>query len=85
MKLQLWQAFVGVRARRVENYYDNLLASDTKVESNSKVLGNRNQETKQESLGVPEKWKIQIEKVVYSLFKLLLLANRQLYECPWIS
>lgn len=51
---ELWQAFVGVRARRVENYYDSLLGSDAKVE--------RNQGIKIESIGVPEKWKIQIEK-----------------------
>ncbi|GFP89741.1 tbc1 domain family member 8, partial [Phtheirospermum japonicum] len=31
---ELWQAFVGVRARREENYYQNLLASDTNVVSN---------------------------------------------------
>jgi hypothetical protein len=27
--LQVWQAFVGVKVRRVESYYDDLLAQET--------------------------------------------------------
>ncbi|KAI3459012.1 hypothetical protein Pfo_015675 [Paulownia fortunei] len=53
---ELWQAFVGVRARRVEKYYHNLLAPDTNVEIKNTELENL------VSVGVPEKWKAQIEK-----------------------
>ncbi|KAL7109472.1 hypothetical protein ACP275_06G177300 [Erythranthe tilingii] len=49
---EMWQAFVGVGARRVENYYQNLLSPDTDVEATNQV----------ECVGVPEKWKGQIEK-----------------------
>ncbi|WCJ19429.1 Ypt/Rab-GAP domain of gyp1p superfamily protein [Euphorbia peplus] len=60
---ELWQAFVGVRTRRVEKYYQNLLAED----------GNTGNHVEQQSDGdskgltidptiVPEKWKGQIEK-----------------------
>ncbi|PQQ17418.1 TBC1 domain family member 8B [Prunus yedoensis var. nudiflora] len=43
---ELWQAFVGVKARRVDNYYKDLLASETNADS----------------VCAPEKWKGQIEK-----------------------
>lgn len=55
--LQLWQAFVGVRARRVEKYYYELLAPETNVDSKNTEL---------ESVGIPEKYKAQIEKVIHS-------------------
>ncbi|XP_019102538.1 PREDICTED: TBC1 domain family member 8B-like [Camelina sativa] len=61
---ELWQAFVGVKKRRVKNYYQNLLAADS--------LGNGiEQEHMQHAdekgsstdpLAVVEKWKGQIEK-----------------------
>ncbi|XP_071710440.1 uncharacterized protein [Rutidosis leptorrhynchoides] len=51
---ELWQAFVGVKARRVENYYHNLLDHDTTNDS-SKI-------STAESVCLPEKWKGQIEK-----------------------
>lgn len=64
--LQLWQAFVGVRARRVENYYQNLLSPDTTVESKIPVSGDRIFGLNLESVGVPDKLKAQIEKVTHS-------------------
>lgn len=64
LKLQLWQAFVGVRARRVEKYYHNLLAPETNVDSKNTELEDKNHNL--ESVGIPEKWKVQIEKVIYS-------------------
>lgn len=68
--LQLWQAFVGVRTRRVEKYYQDLLALDTgssdvlelehfSLESDTNDIG----PASEESINVPEKWKGQIEKV----------------------
>ncbi|EOA29375.1 hypothetical protein CARUB_v10025662mg [Capsella rubella] len=61
---ELWQAFVGVKKRRVKNYYQNLLAADS--------LGNDiEQEHMQHAdekgsstdpLAAVEKWKGQIEK-----------------------
>lgn len=70
--LQLWQAFVGVKARRIEKYYQNLLDSDTK---NDNILENQISQTENGSNGsktssvesvicIPEKWKGQIEKVI---------------------
>lgn len=63
--LQLWQAFAGVKKRRVENYYQNLLAADS--------LGNDIEQeqmqhadekgSRTDPLAVAEKWKGQIEKV----------------------
>ncbi|KAL6586517.1 hypothetical protein OROMI_001505 [Orobanche minor] len=59
---ELWQAFVGVRARRGEKYYQNLLARDTNIETQNTELEDFNCESNVESVGVPEKWKAQIEK-----------------------
>ncbi|KAL6545296.1 hypothetical protein OROGR_009170 [Orobanche gracilis] len=59
---ELWQAFVGVRARRGEKYYQNLLAPDTNIETQNTELEDFNCESNVESVGVPEKWKAQIEK-----------------------
>ncbi|KAE8702569.1 putative plastid-lipid-associated protein 12 [Hibiscus syriacus] len=61
---EIWQAFVGVRTRRVENYYQDLLANETSAANNT------NQESFQsDSKGLTtksicghEKWKEQIEK-----------------------
>ncbi|KAF2295874.1 hypothetical protein GH714_034746 [Hevea brasiliensis] len=60
---ELWQAFVGVKTRRVERYYQDLLASET-------ISGNHvEQQSDSDSKGattdpvcIPEKWKGQIEK-----------------------
>ncbi|KAJ6983273.1 TBC1 domain family member 8B-like isoform X1 [Populus alba x Populus x berolinensis] len=60
---ELWQAFVGARARRVENYYQDLLASETKSgnhadqQSDSTTKGSTT-----DTVCVQEKWKGQIEK-----------------------
>ncbi|XP_020550890.1 rab GTPase-activating protein 1-like [Sesamum indicum] len=59
---ELWQAFVGVKARRVEKYYHNLLAPDNCVRSNNNELEDKIHESNPECAGVPEKWKGQIEK-----------------------
>ncbi|KAL3649767.1 hypothetical protein CASFOL_006170 [Castilleja foliolosa] len=59
---ELWQAFVGVRARREENYYQNLLASDTNTETRNMESVDKNHNSNVESVSVPEKWKAQIEK-----------------------
>ncbi|CAK7325573.1 unnamed protein product [Dovyalis caffra] len=60
---ELWQAFAGVRARRVEKYYQDLLA----LETNSRNLVDQqsDSDTKGSTIDtvcVPEKWKGQIEK-----------------------
>ncbi|KAJ6727159.1 ECOTROPIC VIRAL INTEGRATION SITE 5 PROTEIN-like protein [Salix purpurea] len=60
---ELWQAFVGVRTRRVEKYYQDLLASETN--SGNHVDQQSDSNTKGSTAGtvcVPEKWKGQIEK-----------------------
>ncbi|KAL4588834.1 hypothetical protein LXL04_001730 [Taraxacum kok-saghyz] len=48
---ELWQAFVGVKARHIDNYYQNLLRSNKE----DKKMNN-------DSMNVTEKWKLQIEK-----------------------
>lgn len=50
--LQVWQAFVGVKARRIERYYHDLLAHTGESKDD------------EDSSGVPRKWKRQIEKVI---------------------
>lgn len=53
--LQVWQAFVGVKTRRVESYYDDLLAQETNsCESKEQDV----------SAGALGKWRKQIEKVI---------------------
>ncbi|KAG9158834.1 hypothetical protein Leryth_017869 [Lithospermum erythrorhizon] len=62
---ELWQAFVGVRERRVEKYYHDLLASDSdfgNIEELKKKDLEGNMDIKTDTLRVPEKWKGQIEK-----------------------
>ncbi|XP_022893096.1 TBC1 domain family member 8B-like isoform X1 [Olea europaea var. sylvestris] len=60
---ELWQAFVGVRTRRMEKYYQELLAPDAisgnNLESKSAELDDNSHES---STDVTEKWKGQIEK-----------------------
>jgi hypothetical protein len=66
--LQLWQAFVGVKERRAEKYYQDLLASngDSKIKSDHQntQLDDNDGKTNGEFIPVPEKWKGQIEKVL---------------------
>ncbi|GJS85458.1 Rab-GTPase-TBC domain-containing protein [Tanacetum coccineum] len=63
---ELWQAFVGVKARHIENYYQNLLDLDTKndnsVDDPTLQADSANQTSIAESVCIPEKWKAQIEK-----------------------
>ncbi|TQE03779.1 hypothetical protein C1H46_010586 [Malus baccata] len=63
---ELWQAFVGVKARRVDNYYQDLLASETNagsdVEKHSSELDSNSKLSTTDPASVPEKWKGQIEK-----------------------
>ncbi|KAF8396653.1 hypothetical protein HHK36_018277 [Tetracentron sinense] len=61
---ELWQAFASVRTRRVEGYYQNLLALETNASENkehdSAPLENANKGST--TFYAPEKWKGQIEK-----------------------
>ncbi|XP_019710424.1 uncharacterized protein [Elaeis guineensis] len=64
---ELWQAFVGVRARRVEGYYNDLLALDANTdnikESDASLPNDTISMPKKPQGGcTPEKWKTQIEK-----------------------
>ncbi|KAG4109995.1 hypothetical protein ERO13_D13G021600v2 [Gossypium hirsutum] len=61
---EIWQAFVGVRRRRVENYYQNLLANETNSGDNTNQKSNQSdgKGSATRSACGPEKWKGQIEK-----------------------
>ncbi|GJZ57649.1 Rab-GTPase-TBC domain-containing protein [Tanacetum coccineum] len=63
---ELWQAFVGVKARHTENYYQNLLLPDSKndndVDHQIPEGDEATKKSKADSVDVPEKWKGQIEK-----------------------
>uniref|UniRef100_A0A9I9D1P5 Rab-GAP TBC domain-containing protein n=1 Tax=Cucumis melo TaxID=3656 RepID=A0A9I9D1P5_CUCME len=63
---ELWQAFVGVRVRRVEKYYTDLLASDTNSENNTESHSFHSDSnikgSSTDSVCTTEKWKGQIEK-----------------------
>ncbi|KAM1053716.1 hypothetical protein ACFX2I_001129 [Malus domestica] len=63
---ELWQAFVGVKARRADNYYQDLLASETNaggdVEKHSSESDSDIKLSTTDPVSVPEKWKGQIEK-----------------------
>lgn len=63
---ELWQAFVGVRVRRVEKYYTDLLASDTNSENNEEAHSLQSDSnaigSATDSMCTTEKWKGQIEK-----------------------
>uniref|UniRef100_A0A0E0JQP4 Rab-GAP TBC domain-containing protein n=1 Tax=Oryza punctata TaxID=4537 RepID=A0A0E0JQP4_ORYPU len=59
---ELWQAFVGIGARRVKGYYESLLAADDERENNK---GSDSPTMEGKPKGSPfssEKWKGQIEK-----------------------
>ncbi|KAM7526263.1 hypothetical protein LguiA_016165 [Lonicera macranthoides] len=64
---EVWQAFVGVRARRVERYYEDLLAPEFDAAGDSQdhdksLSGNGSKRHNGDAGGAPEKWKKQIEK-----------------------
>ncbi|XP_057520902.1 uncharacterized protein LOC130801149 [Amaranthus tricolor] len=59
---ELWQAFVGVKARRIEKYYDNLLHSESRHSDEIKQEEVNDKESDVQSARLPEKLKGQIEK-----------------------
>ncbi|KAJ3669150.1 hypothetical protein LUZ60_011100 [Juncus effusus] len=65
---ELWQAFVGIGARRIEGYYEGLLAKEEKSEENNDSDSSPDEESNEDLKPVPqsaasaEKWKGQIEK-----------------------
>ncbi|KAJ8564919.1 hypothetical protein K7X08_001379 [Anisodus acutangulus] len=65
---ELWQAFVGVKARRVETYYQDLLALGTKSGNNAEdksIVSKGNGSCVDPSIDtvcLPENWRGQIEK-----------------------
>ncbi|XP_048231330.1 TBC1 domain family member 8B [Ricinus communis] len=60
---ELWQAFVGVRVRRVDKYYQDLLASETNSGNNVEQQSDSDAKVSTtDPVCVPEKWKGQIEK-----------------------
>ncbi|CAH9080406.1 unnamed protein product [Cuscuta epithymum] len=59
---ELWQAFVGVKARRVEEYYQDLLAPETKPVDNIEHKLTESEDDSAGSVCTTEKWKCQIEK-----------------------
>ncbi|MCD9561280.1 hypothetical protein HAX54_020310 [Datura stramonium] len=65
---ELWQAFVGVRARRVETYYQDLLALGTRSGNYTKLKSVESEDygssvnASTDSVCIPEKWRGQIEK-----------------------
>ncbi|XP_042416419.1 TBC1 domain family member 8B-like [Zingiber officinale] len=64
---ELWQAFVGVRARRVSGYYDGLLSTEADTENGNasdheSSNSNDSELSKATRRCIPEKWKGQIEK-----------------------
>lgn len=64
---QLWQAFIGIGARRVKGYYEGLLAADSEREdskcSDSPTTECGDGRPKASQPFSSEKWKGQIEKV----------------------
>ncbi|KAK9741459.1 hypothetical protein RND81_03G107700 [Saponaria officinalis] len=59
---ELWQAFVGVKARRIENYYQDLLSQKSDHGDNTKQEETDDKDPNEENVGRSEKWKGQIEK-----------------------
>ncbi|XP_057989459.1 uncharacterized protein LOC110645444 isoform X2 [Hevea brasiliensis] len=59
---ELWQAFVGVRTRRVEKYYQDLLASETISGNHAEQSDSDSKVSTSDPICMPEKWKVQIEK-----------------------
>ncbi|XP_030548870.2 TBC1 domain family member 2A-like isoform X1 [Rhodamnia argentea] len=63
---ELWQAFVGVKTRRVQNYYQDLLKPPSNAEiTDEEQMVQSDKDSKAsnaDSINIPEKWKGQIEK-----------------------
>uniref|UniRef100_M1CP65 Run and tbc1 domain containing 3, plant n=1 Tax=Solanum tuberosum TaxID=4113 RepID=M1CP65_SOLTU len=63
---EVWQAFVGVRARRLKRYYLDLLDPESDTgdgqEHDGSSLAEENKRPSKESIHVPEKLRKQIEK-----------------------
>ncbi|CAL1387179.1 unnamed protein product [Linum trigynum] len=60
---ELWQAFVGVKARRTDKYYQDLLALETKSENHVDVQSESDPKSSpRDPASGTEKWKGQIEK-----------------------
>ncbi|KAK4775219.1 hypothetical protein SAY86_010154 [Trapa natans] len=62
---ELWQAFVGVKTRRVDTYYKDLLSHETNPCNNNEqqtLQQDSNVKGTSDSVCLPEKWKGQIEK-----------------------
>ncbi|XP_043724214.1 TBC1 domain family member 9-like isoform X2 [Telopea speciosissima] len=62
---ELWQAFVSAKARRMDGYYQDLLAIESNAQSEKDNLSASNDTSKGSNLGhrcANEKWKGQIEK-----------------------
>ncbi|RVW39699.1 hypothetical protein CK203_085991 [Vitis vinifera] len=61
----VWQAFVGARKRRMERYYQNLIASETNAgegkDYGSSLSVNGSKQPNADH-AIPEKWRRQIEK-----------------------
>jgi len=65
--LQIWQAFVGVGARRITGYYNKLLDDRTATFDEKDLIDPvvNEQRSAPRKVTQPEKWKGQIEKVVF--------------------
>lgn len=62
--LQIWQAFVGVGARKINGYYNKLLEGTVESDEKDLVDPMLNEQTSApRKVAQPEKWKGQIEKV----------------------
>ncbi|OIT03854.1 PREDICTED: TBC1 domain family member 2B-like [Nicotiana attenuata] len=65
---ELWQAFVGVRARKVGTYYQDLLALGTRSGNNTELKSVESEDCGSsvdasiDCVSIPEKWRGQIEK-----------------------
>ncbi|CAN1798483.1 TBC1 domain family member 8B [Linum perenne] len=59
---ELWQAFVGVKARRTDKYYQELLASETNPENHVDEQSENDTKSLPRGPAPTEKWKGQIEK-----------------------
>ncbi|RZC93219.1 hypothetical protein C5167_029293 [Papaver somniferum] len=71
---ELWQAFVGAKARRGETYYQDLLARDASVIKDNESDGPLSHNISSTGHACPpEKWKGQIEKAMNFFAGLLLL------------
>ncbi|KAI5639458.1 hypothetical protein M9H77_00599 [Catharanthus roseus] len=63
---EVWQAFVGVKTRRIERYYQDLLGSENDAGDNQKhdesVSFKDSERQNKSRVNSPEKWRKQIEK-----------------------